>query len=67
MTKENYIKIAKEYGEKSAQELANELGYTVAHIYNAINDLRKSGVVIERRQNKGNIELNDAVADLLDN
>ena len=48
MTKEEIIKIAREYSIKGGKQLAEELNYSVHAIFKVVDALRRKGIKIER-------------------
>lgn len=62
MKKEKIIKIATEYGDKTATQLAEELGCSVPYIFIILKKLRNAGVRVERKTKTNSFE--EAVKEL---
>lgn len=48
-TKGKIVKVAREYGDKTAQQLSLEIGIAPAYINTMVSRLRKDGVTIQKK------------------
>lgn len=64
-TKENLIKVAREYGKKSAAQLAQEMGIMPSQVNSIVSSLKKMGVKVAPRP-KRNETMIDALEELKD-
>lgn len=64
LTKEDYIKIAREYEIKGRRVLARELGVSEAWISQIVKRLRKEGVEIKLKTEEAKKRMAEAVAEL---